>query len=164
MDEDYMDSLRDRQEETTSTNLLTEQLKLDTITNLAIKLHIEETKCSMLRSNCDAIRRQLSEQHARVSELTSEISNLQNILMNRDDQANTFRDVVVAVDRHVPYNTFKVTRNDDAIECSICTDELIPNERRIVTACNHSFHPDCLMQWTDLHDDCPICRMRFQEN
>jgi len=62
--------------------------------------------------------------------------------------------------------------------CSICLDEFIVGEEILITACNHSFHVECLTRWIEknvakacsnitrdkeeqtydlLHEVCPEC-------
>ena len=30
--------------------------------------------------------------------------------------------------------------------------------------CSHLFHKDCILEWLDNHDDCPICRVHMVTN
>jgi hypothetical protein len=50
--------------------------------------------------------------------------------------------------------------NDDEIDCVICMLEVdIDHARlRMVTPCNHFFHPECLQRWMDVKMECPTCR------
>lgn len=46
-------------------------------------------------------------------------------------------------------------------------EPLIANESRIInktimkTPCNHRFHIICLLEWTKIKLDCPICRKKL---
>jgi hypothetical protein len=36
-----------------------------------------------------------------------------------------------------------------------------PNEKLMITPCNHIFHPECLKLWGQHKNECPICRKRL---
>lgn len=42
-------------------------------------------------------------------------------------------------------------------DCAICFDNLSREESRI-TKCNHSFHFQCLQEWANYAESCPVCR------
>ena len=45
-------------------------------------------------------------------------------------------------------------------DCVICMNHVkirTPSER-MVTPCNHFFHPECLTRWIDIKQECPTCR------
>lgn len=58
------------------------------------------------------------------------------------------------------------SRNEEDYCCSICLDPYAPGDTvaRLKTdsnnkdSCNHWFHEDCILQWLQNHDDCPLCR------
>mmetsp|Transcript_34556 Transcript_34556/g.40005 ORF Transcript_34556/g.40005 Transcript_34556/m.40005 type:complete len:316 (-) Transcript_34556:30-977(-) len=41
-------------------------------------------------------------------------------------------------------------------ECSICIDLL--NENTVRLGCSHLFHRQCISQWLEIHNACPVCR------
>ena len=45
-------------------------------------------------------------------------------------------------------------------ECIICLDQFSSTDKVIQLACNkkHTFHKDCLKEWMNAKDSCPICR------
>lgn len=45
-------------------------------------------------------------------------------------------------------------------ECVICMNpvEIGRPMARMVTPCNHFFHPQCLQRWMDVKMECPTCR------
>jgi hypothetical protein len=45
---------------------------------------------------------------------------------------------------------------DEDIECCICMDK--NSQEWIRTKCNHCFHRECLNNWTNTNNTCPICR------
>lgn len=40
-------------------------------------------------------------------------------------------------------------------ECSICLDKIY---FRYKTECNHVFHKNCIVQWLETQNSCPVCR------
>ena len=48
--------------------------------------------------------------------------------------------------------------------CSICLEK-ISNRKRVkhTTRCNHHFHWYCLNEWTNTHNNCPMCRTPIKE-
>jgi len=43
--------------------------------------------------------------------------------------------------------------------CSICTEPYTNREIALLIPCNHGFHLDCVLSWTNLgYDSCPLCR------
>lgn len=42
-------------------------------------------------------------------------------------------------------------------DCIICRDEL-NNENKYKTICNHTFCKDCVYDWVELNNSCPLCR------
>jgi hypothetical protein len=43
------------------------------------------------------------------------------------------------------------------MECSICLTAVLQEQKK-TTACNHTFHAECLDRWTKDHATCPLCR------
>ncbi|EAS06275.2 anaphase-promoting complex subunit 11 RING-H2 finger protein (macronuclear) [Tetrahymena thermophila SB210] len=48
--------------------------------------------------------------------------------------------------------------------CSICLIEFNSDEQIRQTICNHTFHSQCLNDWLQKNDNCPICRQEFGIN
>ncbi|KAJ4957721.1 hypothetical protein NE237_024832 [Protea cynaroides] len=45
------------------------------------------------------------------------------------------------------------------LECAVCLAEFEDNdELRLLTVCNHVFHPECIDLWFGNHTTCPLCR------
>jgi hypothetical protein len=43
-------------------------------------------------------------------------------------------------------------------ECSICMEQIINENDKVITRCNHHFHSGCLHRWTMQNNSCPNCR------
>ena len=43
-------------------------------------------------------------------------------------------------------------------DCIICFCELNDKEETVKTLCGHEFHYDCLADWLDTKNNCPVCR------
>jgi hypothetical protein len=43
------------------------------------------------------------------------------------------------------------------MDCSICCEEIECHDLRI-TKCGHSFHINCINEWTKIKSNCPMCR------
>ncbi|QCD90789.1 RING-H2 finger protein ATL29-like [Vigna unguiculata] len=51
------------------------------------------------------------------------------------------------------------TEKDYSLECAICLLEFDDDcMLRLLTACCHVFHQDCIDSWLRLHKTCPVCR------
>ncbi|XP_024515888.1 RING-H2 finger protein ATL2-like [Selaginella moellendorffii] len=48
---------------------------------------------------------------------------------------------------------------DGPVECAVCLGNFEEGELlRILPACGHLFHPDCIDAWLHTHSTCPLCR------
>lgn len=47
------------------------------------------------------------------------------------------------------------------MECSICLTAVLQEQKK-TTACKHTFHKDCLDEWTKDHATCPLCRQSIE--
>jgi hypothetical protein len=47
-------------------------------------------------------------------------------------------------------------------ECAICYNDLINN--LITLPCNHTFHNECVNNWTKVNKNCPYCRYNLEQN
>ncbi|KAK4744706.1 hypothetical protein SAY87_011018 [Trapa incisa] len=49
-----------------------------------------------------------------------------------------------------------------ALECAVCLNEFEDHEAlRLLTKCDHVFHPDCIDPWLSSHTTCPVCRTKL---
>lgn len=46
--------------------------------------------------------------------------------------------------------------------CSVCQDDYDLTEELLELPCSHVFHKDCITQWFDRSNSCPVCRAKFQ--
>ena len=44
------------------------------------------------------------------------------------------------------------------MECSICYESFDYDEDLVKTICNHVFCKECLIEWININDTCPVCR------
>lgn len=58
------------------------------------------------------------------------------------------------------FTVTELSQMDSKAECSICLTELLdsPEEDALLTACGHTFHRACLLEWLVKTEQCPICR------
>jgi hypothetical protein len=53
----------------------------------------------------------------------------------------------------------QVQADDREALCSICIGALVAGEKvKVLPACEHSFHPECVDLWLRSHPSCPLCR------
>lgn len=51
----------------------------------------------------------------------------------------------------------------DGQGCAICLSEYELGEEVKQLQCEHKFHEDCLKEWSNEHDTCPLCRSNIFE-
>ena len=49
-------------------------------------------------------------------------------------------------------------------DCSICLENIINEETKQITSCNHTFHEECMAKWMSLNHSCPLCRKNLDLN
>ncbi|KAK9095505.1 hypothetical protein Scep_026974 [Stephania cephalantha] len=48
---------------------------------------------------------------------------------------------------------------DWTLECAVCLSEFQDDdELKLITGCDHAFHPECINLWFEAHTTCPVCR------
>ncbi len=45
------------------------------------------------------------------------------------------------------------------MECSVCLEDIKPEQEYCMLLCNHPFHPLCIQPWFTTKNSCPKCRM-----
>ena len=61
--------------------------------------------------------------------------------------------------------TFDPAKFTEHAECVICLEAFEPKKARVVALpCDvrHYFHMDCIMMWTQTHNNCPLCKQIFK--
>ncbi|TNV81364.1 hypothetical protein FGO68_gene17283 [Halteria grandinella] len=67
---------------------------------------------------------------------------------------------------YLPYQALQGERNDIAEHCPICLKEFQEDKYVSMTACNHIFHKECIIQWIKWklpRPGCPNCRQVFKK-
>ncbi|XP_010541177.1 PREDICTED: RING-H2 finger protein ATL81-like [Tarenaya hassleriana] len=60
-----------------------------------------------------------------------------------------------------PYSSVR----DQGTECSICLSDFSDEDTvRLITACRHAFHADCIDLWFESHKTCPVCRCELESD
>ena len=59
-------------------------------------------------------------------------------------------------------STFTIKEHLD--DCSICLENIINEEHKKITTCNHTFHEECMAKWMSLNHSCPLCRKNLDLN
>ena len=52
----------------------------------------------------------------------------------------------------------KLSKKINNEECTICKDEI---KEGIKLECNHVFHKTCIIEWFNINQTCPLCRIEF---
>ena len=88
-------------------------------------------------------------------------------LNNQENQENTYEeltnlsetigDVSVGVKNK---ELFYEKKNDKKINCPICICE---TNEYVLTKCGHIFCEDCLKEWLETNNNCPLCNYEFIE-
>lgn len=47
-----------------------------------------------------------------------------------------------------------------AVQCSICMEDLTPGQDARALPCSHTYHAACVGRWLRQHRSCPVCRER----
>ena len=56
------------------------------------------------------------------------------------------------------YNTY-IINNQTTNSCTICLSNFQPKELITELPCNHLFHKNCLSQWFNHNNTCPLCKL-----
>ncbi|EAS06276.1 RING-H2 zinc finger protein (macronuclear) [Tetrahymena thermophila SB210] len=68
------------------------------------------------------------------------------------------QDLETNLNKSVQLNT---SLNSSKQCCSICLIEFVPQEKVQKTICSHTFHIECIQDWIQKNDNCPLCRQSF---
>ena len=47
--------------------------------------------------------------------------------------------------------------------CIICLENIDKSKNIIKLQCGHDFHKECLLEWLNKNDNCPICKKKCVE-
>ena len=89
------------------------------------------------------------------------LSNFNIIDIYIDNQNNQqLEDVIVTVnDEDLEKMEEIIVLEDTNIECTICLNNIVKDDKMIKLSCNHSYHSDCIMTYLkNYNHKCPICR------
>lgn len=50
---------------------------------------------------------------------------------------------------------------DSKMQCSVCWEQFVLNEKVRQLPCLHIYHENCIRPWLELHGTCPICRQNL---
>ena len=92
------------------------------------------------------------------------MENLGQMMNNMDGMINNANN---GVDPNI-LNNLEVTKisdvsklNEDNKKCIICLEDFKEGDEGIYLPCFHLFHKDCIKEWLNAHDDCPICKFKL---
>lgn len=51
-----------------------------------------------------------------------------------------------------------IASNDNPSTCAVCLEQLAADQTVIDLTCSHTFHEQCLANWFQRHNTCPMCR------
>ena len=61
------------------------------------------------------------------------------------------------------YNNLKeiILIEDSIDQCSICLENFMKKDKKILLNCSHEFHKKCLQEWLNKNNTCPLCRINL---
>ena len=90
----------------------------------------------------------------------SNLSNINNQEDNYEDLtnlSNTLGNVNIGITNK---DFFYETKSDKIINCPICVTD---TNDYILTNCNHEFCKECINEWLNSNNNCPLCNYEFIE-
>ena len=123
-----------------------------------------ENRIPMSRRTQITSRRPITRRRRTFSPL-SELSTISNESTNGDIPEEFWNRIRTGITNHNRelLRTYQLT-TDLSCNCSICTDGYYNQNNLIFLPCNHYFHQNCINQWFNEHNICPICRDRVSTN
>lgn len=91
---------------------------------------------------------QTRRQHRRLLEIQTQLN---QVILDREIQ------IEMGLEDFSKYMVEIDTDNIELKECIICYEEF-KERNTIILRCGHFFHIDCINQWFNYKDTCPICR------
>lgn len=59
------------------------------------------------------------------------------------------------------YKTTTQPKDSERADCTICLEEIHPGDQVMKLACQHVFHPQCIIAWLQRTNHCPTCRFEI---
>ena len=148
---------RHRREEHEELERFREQQRLDVIATQARKEFVQLHLNSQILTQEGAPTRQLNLEDDNNSDEEDSSSQSQDNIFTRTlcSAGKSFRELLGS-------SVHVVSKR----ECSICLAEFQPKETvswAKSKECSHVFHQDCIIQWLEKHDECPLCRIDIIE-
>ncbi|XVF22847.1 hypothetical protein REPUB_Repub12eG0206300 [Reevesia pubescens] len=47
------------------------------------------------------------------------------------------------------------------VQCAVCLEELLIGSEARRLCCSHFYHPNCIVQWLNTSNMCPVCRLKL---
>ena len=130
----------------------------------------DETNTQSANTNASQQNQQVFNFNLNNEEDRNNFFNLFNFGFNNEDEdeiedeyeeltnlSNTIGNVNVGIKNK---EQFLEKKNDKEITCPICVSEFC---EYVVTKCNHEFCEECINEWLDLNNNCPLCNYEFIE-
>ncbi|KAL4453747.1 hypothetical protein ABPG74_009643 [Tetrahymena malaccensis] len=64
-------------------------------------------------------------------------------------------------DQDIP-TTLQISTRRNKQCCSLCLLEFVKGQKLRITICSHQFHSQCLEEWLESNENCPLCRQSFE--
>jgi hypothetical protein len=110
-------------------------------------------KLNNLQENLNSTDFQETSYDKSISEPDGVFHNLLQSSVSPDNQESRFVNILEATGE---YKNSKIIN----IECSICLENFIDNDKLIKLKCNHNFHHNCIKNWLCKESNkCPVCRI-----
>ena len=103
--------------------------------------HSLNTNISNSKNKFDRIKIKIKDINNETLNLKNESPNLKNKSTNLKNKSSNLK----------LYKLVKPT-------CSICLDEIDFKDGLKIRSCGHIFHKDCIKEWVDKRNNCPMCR------
>ena len=85
------------------------------------------------------------------------LDNIITMLMNQLDNAGPPPAPKDQIDA-LPTIVIVQEQVDKNVQCHVCMEDFILDEKVRSLPCKHIYHGDCIIPWLELHGTCPICR------
>ncbi|KAL5544422.1 hypothetical protein UlMin_008206 [Ulmus minor] len=80
----------------------------------------------------------------------------EDMAMDDDDDVR-----VVAASKEFIEGLERQKVEDSDIVCSVCLEDVLKGSEAIGLPCSHLYHGDCIVEWLQRSNDCPLCRLKM---